>query len=200
MLKLSILFPIKTIALSITLWVPKINWKSSWGTLTCSKKCIYKNLYLNQFQGYLEDGILFILTDSEATKGSTVWQLHFGALTSQYFQEWTIKGLKMKILWAWTIFYAVVLFIFQIFLFKRKKYQLYAKWVTHIWFLTTENVYNWPIYSWSRINISKSLGLNNRGPKEKFVKNQKKSIFPHFLTCHCQRLLNILLIDLPISL
>jgi len=29
---------------------------------------VYKNQYLNQFQGYLEEGILFILTASEATK------------------------------------------------------------------------------------------------------------------------------------
>ncbi len=36
--------------------------------------------------------------------------------------------------------------------------------MTYIWFLTTENVYNLTIYSWSHIEIPIFVELNNIGP------------------------------------
>ncbi len=49
--------------------------------------------------------------------------------------------------------------------------------MTHIWFLTTENVYNLTIYFWNHIEIPISLELSNMAlkmkmPKGKFVKTQ----------------------------
>ncbi len=62
------------------------------------------------------------------------------------------------------IFLLSTLFILQTFPFKYNKYQLYAK-VTHIWFLTIENVYNLTNYSWRHIEIPKLLEFNHIGLK-----------------------------------
>ncbi len=55
------------------------------------------------------------------------------------------------------------LFVLQTFLFKRKVVSYFCK-LTHIWFLTTENMYILTIYSWSHIEIPISLEPNHIGP------------------------------------
>ncbi len=60
-------------------------------------------------------------------------------------------------------FLVSTLFVLQTFLFKRKEASYLCK-VTHIWFLTIENVYNWTVYFWSHIEFPISLELKHTGP------------------------------------